>query len=210
MRCLVFSDIHGNLPAFEKVLKNESNIDVYINLGDVVNYGPWNNECVDLIESLNCLNLLGNHEEYFIRGECDVKNDIVQAFFRHNYATFDRVELIKNYKRKIVFNKFLMTHNLLKKGYIYRDTKVKIKMDTMIGHSHQQYHRLENQFNLINPGSIGQNRDNLAVCNYIIWDTNKNNFLQKELYSDPMNVINELKNRNFPEICINYYKNKLR
>ena len=74
MLCLIFSDIHGNLPAFEQVIKKETGIDQYINIGDVVNYGPWSNECVELIESLNCINIKGNHEEYFINGECNVKN----------------------------------------------------------------------------------------------------------------------------------------
>lgn len=210
MRCLVFSDIHGNLPAFEKVIKNESNIDMYINLGDVVNYGPWNNECVDLVDSLNCLNLIGNHEEYFINGQCDVKNDIVQAFFIKNHSSFNRVELIKKYNKKIIFNDFLLTHNLLEKGYIFRDTKIKLKMNTMIGHSHQQYHRLENKFNLINPGSIGQNRQEIGFSNYIIWDTDKNEFIQKKIFSNPMNLINELIERKFPKICVNYYKNKIK
>ena len=43
MRYLVFSDVHGNLPALEKVLNKENKVQGYINLGDVVNYGPWGN-----------------------------------------------------------------------------------------------------------------------------------------------------------------------
>ena len=126
MRCLVFSDIHGNLPAFEKVINKEKNIDLYINLGDVVNYGPWSNECVDLIDSINCLNIIGNHEEYFLNGNCDVNNDIVQAFFIKNYSYFDRLELLKNYSKEILFQDFLLTHNLTKKGYVFKDTKVSL------------------------------------------------------------------------------------
>ena len=94
MLCLIFSDVHGNLPALEQVIKKEKDVEQYINLGDVVNYGPWSNECVELINSLNCLNLIGNHEEYFINGRCDVKNDIVQAFFIKNYSSFEKLELI--------------------------------------------------------------------------------------------------------------------
>lgn len=88
MLCLIFSDIHGNLPAFEQVIKKETGIDQYINIGDVVNYGPWSNECVELIESLNCINIKGNHEEYFINGECNVKN--VETFKTiYSNKTFD-------------------------------------------------------------------------------------------------------------------------
>ncbi len=209
MLCLVFSDVHGNLPALEQVIKKEKDVELYINLGDVVNYGPWSNECVELIDSLDCLNLIGNHEEYFINGKCDVKNEIVQAFFIKNYSSFEKVELIKKYKNEIFFKDFLLTHNLSNKGYIFKDTRVKLNMNTIIGHSHQQYHRSENKFNLINPGSVGQNRQNIEFSNYIIWDTEKNNFIQKKIFSNPMIIINELIERKFPDICVNYYKNKI-
>ena len=83
-------------------------------------------------------------------------------------------------------------------------------MNTMIWQSHQQYHIFENKFNLINPGSIGQNRQEIGFSNYIIWDTDKNEFIQKKIFSDPMKLINELIERKFPEICVNYYKNKMK
>lgn len=209
MLCLIFSDVHGNLPALEQVIKKEKDVEQYINLGDVVNYGPWSNECVELINSLNCINLIGNHEEYFIKGICDVKNDIVQAFFNKNYFSFEKFDLIRKYKNETIFKDFLLTHNLNNKGYIFKDTKVLLKMNTIIGHSHQQYHRFENKFKLINPGSIGQNRQDISYSNYIIWDTNKNEFFEKKIFSDPMTLINELIKREFPEICVNYYKNKI-
>ena len=209
MLCLIFSDIHGNLPAFEKVLKKEKNIELYINLGDVVNYGPWNNECVDLVSTLNCLNLKGNHENYFINGNCDVSNQIVQGFFHSNFINFKRIEVIKNYHNEIVFNNYVFKHNLKSKDYIFYDTEVSVENNIMIGHSHQQYLRDINNFKLINPGSIGQNRKNLNLSNYIVWDLEKNKFTLKELYINNEIMINELKARKFPEICINYLQLKL-
>ena len=53
MKIGIFSDIHGNLIALEKVLKDEKDLEEYIILGDVVNYGPWSNECVQILETLN-------------------------------------------------------------------------------------------------------------------------------------------------------------
>ena len=81
-------------PALENVFKTESNVDGYINIGDVVNYGPWSNECVELIDSLdNCYNIKGNHEVYFEKGICDVENKLVQDFFNITYknrSSFER------------------------------------------------------------------------------------------------------------------------
>ena len=46
----ILSDIHGNLPALEIVLKKIKNYSKIIFLGDIVNYGPWSNECVQIID----------------------------------------------------------------------------------------------------------------------------------------------------------------
>ena len=63
----ILSDIHGNLPALEIVLKKIKNYSKIIFLGDIVNYGPWSNECVQIIDSIkNKITLLGNHEEYYL------------------------------------------------------------------------------------------------------------------------------------------------
>ncbi len=65
MRLMVFSDIHGNLPALERVLSHaaDRNVHRYICLGDIVGYGPFPNECVERIRHLkNCRCVVGNHD----------------------------------------------------------------------------------------------------------------------------------------------------
>lgn len=62
---MVFSDIHGNLPALQSVLKDCANRDVHrsICLGDLVGYGPQPNECIELVRNMkNCRCLAGNHD----------------------------------------------------------------------------------------------------------------------------------------------------
>ena len=103
-----------------------------------------------------------------------------------------------------------MTHNLKNKEYVFKDSELEINKNIIIGHSHQQYHRINNNFNLINPGSIGQNRQNIKFSNYIIWDVEKNKFYLKELFGNPNLLINELEIRKYPKICIDYYKNKIK
>ena len=67
MKIAFLSDIHGNLPALEIAIKDVGEVDGYFVLGDVVNYGPWSNECVDMLEDLqNCKKIRGNHEYFFI------------------------------------------------------------------------------------------------------------------------------------------------
>jgi len=63
MRCLVISDIHANLFGLEAVLKEaEGSYDQVWCLGDIVGYGPYPNECVDLIGQSDGVCVAGNHD----------------------------------------------------------------------------------------------------------------------------------------------------
>ena len=139
-----------------------------------------------------------------------LKTILYKHSLKKNYATFNKTQEIINYKDEVIFNDFVMTHNLMGKIYVFKDTDVDINKNIIIGHSHQQYHRIINNYDLINPGSIGQNRQNIELSNYIIWDVEKNKFHLKELQVNPNLLINELEIRKYPKICIDYYKNKIK
>ncbi len=66
MRCLIISDIHANLAAFEAVLADVASrgahYDIVWCLGDVVGYGPDPNECIALLQTLPHVCLSGNHD----------------------------------------------------------------------------------------------------------------------------------------------------
>ena len=83
MRVGVISDIHGNLPALEVVADRIRHMDQVICLGDVVNYGPWSNECLELLQTLPGMILLeGNHERLFLGKEpLGHESPLVQQFY---------------------------------------------------------------------------------------------------------------------------------
>jgi diadenosine tetraphosphatase ApaH/serine/threonine PP2A family protein phosphatase len=62
MRCLIVSDIHSNLEAFEAVLSHAGAVDSIWCLGDLVGYGPDPNACVELLRSRPHLCVAGNHD----------------------------------------------------------------------------------------------------------------------------------------------------
>ncbi|MCB2291554.1 metallophosphoesterase [Clostridium sp. CS001] len=75
MRIGIISDIHGNLPAL-KVILDKFQIEkcdrIYC-LGDTIAIGPFSKECIKLLLTLpNIKFLMGNHEEYFVKGILNV------------------------------------------------------------------------------------------------------------------------------------------
>ena len=66
MRSAIFGDIHANLEAFEVVLADarEQGCESFICLGDVVGYNANPRECLEIVQSLECPVVKGNHDSY--------------------------------------------------------------------------------------------------------------------------------------------------
>ena len=209
MKILIISDVHGNLPALEDCLKRESDIDLLISLGDVVNFGPWGNECVDLIETYSSrISILGNHEMNFINGKSKSKSKIENAFFNQTFPNFNRHDIINSYVKRFELYDFLLTHTLEDK-YIFNDTEIIINRNTVIGHSHQLFKRKVNNYYLVNPGSIGLNRRDFNLSNYILWFPEADSFELKTNIISPKKYLSEIKNLDYPLECIEYINGKL-
>lgn len=64
MRIGILGDIHANSEALQAVvaaLRRES-VDVWVQVGDIVGYGPEPSECIDVVRELGCITCLGNHD----------------------------------------------------------------------------------------------------------------------------------------------------
>lgn len=210
MKIAFFSDIHGNMPALEIAIKDAGVVDGFIVLGDVVNYGPWSNECVALLDSLqNCNLIKGNQEDCFIQGKYDGDNWLVSEFFKTCFPFFREFSTIKGYKSKLVFDGNVCKHTLFEK-YIFEDTKVELDNNHIIGHSHRQYKVQHNGYILINPGSVGQNRQYINEINYMIYDTSAQTPYFRSILYDVDVVIDKMSKMKYPEICLDYYRRKQR
>lgn len=66
----IISDIHGNLQSLQAIIKDikNKNIDEVVCLGDTIAIGPNPKECLEMIFEENIKIVLGNHEEYYIKG----------------------------------------------------------------------------------------------------------------------------------------------
>ena len=62
MRYALLSDIHANVPALEAVLEDiqKQGVDAVYHLGDVVGYGPWPNDVIDMLRAAGISGIAGN------------------------------------------------------------------------------------------------------------------------------------------------------
>lgn len=210
----VFGDVHGNLVSLEKMLALEkSKTDLFVCHGDVVNYGPWSNECVELLNTIENIKILkGNHEEYFISGSYPGENAVASAFFNFCYPNFKSplVKIIEGYEDVELLENFTVKHTIGSQ-YIFKDTDISnfvITNNHIIGHSHQQYEIKKGDYKIYNTGSLGQNRKFINQSCYLQIDTITNKVELKNFLFDIAVVINEMKANNYPAICTDYYLSK--
>lgn len=64
MRIGILGDIHSNLEALQTVVEamQAESIEHWVQVGDIVGYGPDPQPCIDLVRELNCTVCMGNHD----------------------------------------------------------------------------------------------------------------------------------------------------
>ena len=71
MKKAIFADVHSNLPAFRAVIEDikEQNPDEVLFLGDIVGYGPYPIECLELLSGFAHFLGKGNHDHATATGD---------------------------------------------------------------------------------------------------------------------------------------------
>lgn len=64
MKYAIISDIHGNLAALQQVHQHieQQGYDRIVCLGDIVGYGPFPNECCNVVQDIADVTIIGNHD----------------------------------------------------------------------------------------------------------------------------------------------------
>jgi predicted phosphodiesterase len=208
----IFSDVHGNLPALERFVEaTRSTADAYLCLGDVVNYGPWNDECLEIVRSLpGIVYLQGNHERLFLEiDDPKTEKPLVRDFYSHSRRFFSRKELLGDLAATCDLGDYRCTHTIDGR-YVYADTRIEISRNYIIGHSHHQFEILRGGRRLVNSGSVGQNRSCIDVISYLLFDSTTGKPTLCEEPSPIDQFVRELVARQYPKHCVDYYLSKRR
>lgn len=181
MRYGIFSDIHGNLEAFEAVLSGLANeaIDAYLCVGDIVGYGANPGECIGRVLDLRAVSIAGNHE-YGVLGKIDLAYFNPHAadaiVWTQNHLDRGRQDFLKTLPLDFKNEDLIMVHGTLQKPgmFIYLITfseaaetfKLMTRKVCFVGHTHVPVIIQEQDFNIHRAKSFSITME--PQCKYII------------------------------------------
>lgn len=199
MKLAVLSDIHGNLPALNAVLKDINNIGVnkYIIAGDHIVDCPQPNEVLDKIKSLNAYIIKGNREQYVteyhqgMHNEWNNHKQMSAVLWTYNtlneqnikyinelpeqlnisFTGIDAIRVVHGSPLKINDKLFPFTHT----ERLEKAVKAVKEPVLICGHTHESWSRIAYNKLIVNPGSVGVPFNNNRFAEYavLVWENNK-------------------------------------
>lgn len=212
LKIIVFSDLHGNLPALKAILKDIKNInyDKIICLGDTIGTGPNSNKCLDLIIDNNIEMLLGNHEMYFLNCKNITKKDRIlnqkymKSILNDKHKSFlkkCKIEKTINYNNNsITFFHYFYDKNIFPNPFYSPKTYNFNNLSSdyyFFGHDHKANNFKIKNHNLINVGSSGCTLDNYTF--YTLIEINdKLTYKKVKIPFNRNELINDFKKSHIP------------
>ena len=218
MKICVFSDIHGNLPAFEAayplILKELADVNLF--LGDLCGYyfdeaAVWHR----LLKIPRLMALRGNHDEMFLQAADGNSDALEESSKKHGPAV--KLFLSKDHADMVSWIRQLPISwegqgricaayhgspwDALNE-YVYPDAPLRRFENLLypfifLGHTHYPMDKNEGVIRIINPGSLGQPRDG-SWPRFAVVDINKQEIDFREVRYDKEMFAREVR-RKAPE-----------
>jgi putative phosphoesterase len=217
VKIAVLSDIHANLHALQEVIHNaeQRGVDFFVNAGDLVGYGAFPNEVVELSGEKNLLSVVGNYDLEVIGDKSKDKGEkkIALKFARKELSKLTECYLYslpRELRLEAAERKLYVTHGSPESidEHIYPDTSVEhlktlaqcAKADILVvGHSHEQFWKQVNGASFVNPGSVGRPGDGNPQTGYAILTFNPDNVELIRLDYDVASAADALRKKGLPE-----------
>lgn len=179
MKAVIFSDIHGNQYAFREFLKNLKQLDfqVLVFCGDIYGYYYGQDEIIKKLCGMpGLLAVRGNHDEMAIQiwnKTLNITSELLNKY-GHSYCALKKsgIAFVKNLpirlETEIDGKKILIVHGTADDelfGRLYPNDRIDKTEElrnydyVLCGHTHYKMHRIAENTVILNPGSIGQQRD---------------------------------------------------
>jgi len=223
LRLAVISDIHGNLEALKKALSTieDRKVESIICLGDLVGYGPFPNEVIELIRKRNILSILGNYDAAVLEEKFNYIRDTEVNKFCMPWAAKqlkdDNRSYLKSLPKNIVLEfaskKIRFVHGSTRKvnEYLLEGSKnaegvmKELKEDILVcAHTHIPYVKNYGAKMLLNDGSIGKPKIGRPNGTYMEIDISKGNIDTEivEFEYDYEKTATDMEKKNIPSACV--------
>lgn len=198
MRFAIYSDVHGNLHAFEAVLADiaKAKFDGVYCLGDLVGYGAFPNEVTERVRANGTPTVMGNYDDGtgFERDECGCayREPVDQELGERSFAwtkarvTPENKAYLRTLVNEIRFDadgkRVLLVHGSPRRinEYLFEDRPLSSfqrlaassNADIIVfGHTHKPYTKSVDGVLFLNVGSVGKPKDGDCRACYAVLDT---------------------------------------
>jgi putative phosphoesterase len=187
VKAAIISDVHSNLVALDAILASIDcdKVDLIISAGDLVGYGPYPNEVISRIKGKDVLGIRGNHDLAVLENSVHGMNPMAAEAVRWTtkFLSAESADYLTSLPPRRIFDldeiKAGLFHGSPRNDdeYVYEADASPDLMEmcgcglVISGHTHIPYLKRMEQGLMINPGSVGQPRDNDPRASYALFDT---------------------------------------
>jgi putative phosphoesterase len=187
MKVALISDVHANVVALAAVLEdmNDRGIDRILSAGDVIGYYPYPNETIALFHERCIESIQGNHDRAVLSADPFHFNPSAASavHWTAQQLTQGSVDYLRKLPRRLGLDldgvRVAIFHGAPFDDdyYLYEDEAQEFllsmaKCDLLVlGHTHVPFIRRFASGIIMNPGSVGQPRDDDPDASYSIFDT---------------------------------------
>lgn len=194
MKLIIFSDLHANWEALSALQRAESQPDAVLFLGDIVNFGPDPQRCLDWVRANATAAVRGNHDHgVAFGGELGVNPGllaeyrVMRDFTQSVLSAEDRAwlgELPLSQTVELDGARFQLVHAMPSDPLARRLSLVSARQEDLeaelaqlsprpdvllVGHTHLPGMRKVGDTIIVNPGSLGQPRNGIPDATYAVW-----------------------------------------
>lgn len=211
----LISDVHSNATALRAVLSEMDKIGVekILHAGDIIGYNPYPNETIEIFIENKIISILGNHDRAIITGDISDFNPYAAAALLWTKrvlspGNFDYIRSLKNREHFTIDNiHFVAIHGSPRDvdEYVFpvnvsAHFLAVAKADVLVlGHTHVQFKKEYSLGIVLNPGSVGQPRDENPDAAFAVYDTATGAAKLKRISYDIEKVIEDMRNAHLPD-----------
>ena len=214
----VVSDIHSNLEAFTKVLREieKKKCSIVFNAGDTAGYYTRPDECVNILRKRKIVSVMGNHDNALLQKDFETLGPVASESLKWQRKRLSKTNLKflssfpKILDREIRERKITMVHGSPSDPlgdyvfpwtpeHVFEEFLEKTGAEILImGHSHVPFVKKISDKLVLNPGSVGQPRDGNPKASFALADTQKMKATIKRVEYDVFKACDDVADSGLP------------